>query len=345
MRFPFNLRFVAACASLAPFCALLLPGCGGGSGGGPSAPRPTPIPGTTPTPRPTATPTPRTVFFDDFSGSSLNGGNWGTYTANQELQRTRFGRTPQLLDESGTSFARLAIDTYNPNSPGTFHGTEIFTRNRFERGNGLEIEARLRGPITQPGIVFAFFTIYDRYDGAVNINNYRKTEIDFEFLTAEQEQFSPAGQRRRLYLNIWDDWNEPRDGFDGDDVETPSRRRDDKTYGLSTQNDFDWGNWNTYTIRWFPDRTEFLLNGVVQRTEREVLPDEAMSVHFNIWSGIPAFAQAYSPNFAAVTNAAQNRSFAFDVDFVRVRELGASGTRARSFLRYEIPPGPSQRNR
>ncbi len=331
---PFNLRFAAALVALPALIASssLLSGCGGGggssSGGG----------GGTPT----------LPFNDEFNGASLNLSDWGVYGSSQELQRTRFGTTPQLLTENGTNFARLTLDTYNPNASNRFRGTEIYTKNRFPLGNGLEIEARLRGPINQPGIVFAFFTIYDRYNGngAPTPGNYSKSEIDYEFLTAEQEQFSPAGQSRRLYLNIWDDWNEVRDGYDGDDVETPSRIHDDKTYGLSTfGSNFSWKGWNTYKIRWYPNRTEYYLNDVLQRTETQVLPNEDMSVHFNIWSGDSSFDQAYSEGFNP-TNEANNRTFNVDVDYLRVRSLSGAAAKSSPLQRYEIPAGAkSLRNR
>lgn len=285
------------------------------------------------------------LLFDDFSGGALDANRWGSYIEEQQLQRTYFGFTPQLLSENGTSFARLRFDTFNSRFPGFFKGTEIFTKQRFARGEGLEIEARLRGPDLPPGIILAFFGIFDRFNGTPSDATYSKSEIDFEFLSAEQEQFSPPGQRRRLYLNIWDDWN-LRDGFDGDDVETPSRLRDDKTYQLASDPNFDWANWNTYTIRWLPDRTEFLVNGNIERIEREVKPDEDLSVHFNMWTGIPDFAQAYSASLQAARSESDNRSYFYDVDFVRVRSLGPNVARVAAKIETPLAPGlKSYRNR
>jgi hypothetical protein len=304
----------------------LLAGCGGGGGGGSSGPS---------TPTPTTPPVTGQLFFDDFNASSLNADSWGVYSSSQSLQRTRFGFTPELLNEGGTSFARMRLDSYNPQFPGQFKGTEIFTRQRFARGEGLEFSARLRGPNLPPGIIFAFFSIYDRFNGTPSDATYSKSEIDYEFLTAEQEQFSPAGQRKRLYLNIWDDWN-LRDGFDGDDINTTFSTKTDKTYQLASDRNFDWANWNTYTIRWFPDRTEYILNGVLERTETEVKPDEDMSIHFNMWTGTPDFNQAYSASLQPATSAGANRSYYFDVDNMRVRRLG-SAIKAQSNAVQEQP--------
>lgn len=317
----------------------LLAGCGGG-GGGSGGPSPTPVP-TTP-------PVAGQLLFDTFNGGSLNRSLWGTYDSSQFLQRTRFGFEPVLMNENGTTFARMRLDSYNPQFPGTFKGTEIYSRQRFARGQGLEIESRLRGPNLPPGIVYAFFTLYDRYNGAPNDANYLKTEIDYEFLTAEQEQFSPAGQRRRLYLNIWDDWN-LRYGYDDDSSAASSAANNNKTYRVSVDPNYNAANWNTYTIRWLPDRTEYLVNGRIERTERVIKPDEDMSVHLNMWTGFPDFNQAYSASLQPANSSGSNRSNYFDIDYVRVQQLGTNAAlKANATPKLEQPLAPglkSYRNR
>lgn len=282
--------------------ALALAGCGGG---GSSSPKPDGN---------------GNLLFDDFSAASLDSGRWGVYSASQELQRTRFGTTPQLLKEGNTSFARLSLDTYNPDSVGQFKGTEIDSRDRFARNNGIEFEARLRAPGLPPGIVFAFFGIYDRFTGTPSNETYLKDEVDFEFLTAQQEQFTPTGNRNRLYLNIWDDWN-VKYGYDQDNIDTTTSTHTDKTYAVASNAGYDYANWNTYTFRIYPDRTEYYLNGHLERTEREVKPDDALSVHFNIWTSRPDFVQAYSDSLQPSSTAAGNKTYVFDVDYVRVRQL------------------------
>jgi beta-glucanase (GH16 family) len=310
----------------------LMAGCGGGGGGGSSSPNPTP---TTP-------PTTGQVFYDDFSGSSLDGARWGIYDSSQQLQRTRFGFTPEIKREEGITFARLRLDSFNPQYRGQFKGTEMFTRQRFSRGQGLEFTARLRGPNLPPGIIFAFFSIYDRFNGTPSDATYSKTEIDFEFLTAEQEQFNPRGQRKRLYLNLWNDWN-IRNGYDGNDVDDTNPVTD-KTYRVANHPGFDWANWHTYTVQWFPDRTIFYVDGTVERIEREVRPDEDMSIHLNMWTGNPDFNQAYS---ASLQPTSTSQPHYMDVDFVNVKRIGA-GVTAQSAPAVEqpLPAGvKSYRNR
>lgn len=138
--------------------------------------------------------------------------------------------------------------------------------------------------------MFAFFLLADRYEGPVAPENYRKSEIDFEFLTAQTEQFSPA-RRNRLYFNIWNDWNQGLYGHDPGFEDSPTRLHDDKTYEPSVDTNFDYANWNLYQIRWLPDRTEFYVNNRLERVEREVLPDEALAVHFNFGLRAPIFAR------------------------------------------------------
>ena len=336
-------------------CALALAGCGGG-GSGPSAPpRPTatpapnptpgatpnPTPGATPNPTPGATPTPtqppitpgggNQLLFDDFNSGTLNSSVWSRYVYPQQLQRTGWGNNSINMSEGGTSFTRLTLDSYNPDAPGTlFRGTEIFTKNSYSVGNGLEAEARLRAPGLPSGVLFAFFLIRNRYVGSVTPANYRKDEIDFEGLTRQQDQF---GGRNRLYTNAWNNWNEALYGFDGDSANNGlERKNDDLVYQPSVDPNFDYANWNNYKIRWFPDRTEFYVNDKLERTETEVKPDQAMELHFNFWTPTGDFQQAFSGNLpgpVASPNNADRRVYQFDVDYVRVRALGTGAASAR----------------
>ncbi len=313
--------------------ALALSGCGGGSG--PSAP-PTP----TNTPTPGATPTPTNpgggsqLLFDDFSSSKINSGVWSFYDQYQPLQRTRFGNNGINLNEGGVSFTRLTLDSYNPTPQfkgNFFRGTEITSKQSFMVGNGIEAEARLRAPGLPPGIVFAFFMINNRYIGAQTPANYRKDEMDFEFLTKQQDDF---GNRNQVYTNVWNNWNEGLYGYDGDSSNntTPDRDHDDLVYGPSVDPNYDYANWNTYKIRWYPDRTEFYVNDNLERTESEVKPDQALSIDFNIWTPTPDFQQAFSGSLPGPVSNADNpdrKIYNFDVDYVRVKALTSGANSAR----------------
>jgi len=93
------------------------------------------------------------VFRDDFAGSSLDTSNWNIGT--WQLGRTRLNFTPQVT----AGMVRLRHDTYNPANPGgSFRGSEIWSDRRFDRGGGLEFEARVRTPVLPSGLVTSFFT-------------------------------------------------------------------------------------------------------------------------------------------------------------------------------------------
>ena len=319
--------------------AATLAGCGGGSSGpsAPTSPTATPAPtSTSPTPTPTATPTNPSggtqLLFDDFTSGTLSSSVWGNYTEGQQLQRTFFGNRSANLNENGVSFTRLTLDSYNASKPGQFfRGTEIYSKTSYTVGNGLEAEARLRAPNLPAGMIFAFFLISDRYVGTPSPATYRKDEIDFEGITAQQEQF---GGRNRLYTNIWNDWNEQLYGFDGNSAgeDTPNRDHDDLVYAPSVDPNYDYANWNTYKIRWYPDRTEYYVNNNLERVERQVKPNQALSLHFNFWTPTADFGQAFSNNLPGPVSTASNpdrRTYGFDVDYVRVRALTAGAGSAR----------------
>ncbi len=333
-----SLRALALTAALlGP--SFYLTGCGGGSGGsnGPSMPT-SPVPTARPTGAPTPTPVPTNpagggqLLFDDFSSPSLSTANWDNLNEFQPLQRTRFGTRPANLNEGGTSFTRLTLDSYNP-TPGqsgqTFRGTEILSKQFFNVGSGLQAEARLRAPGLPSGLIFAFFLINDRFTGNPPApSNQRKDEIDFEGITAQQDNF---GSRNRLYTNVWNDWNEGLYGFDGNTApeDTPNRNNDDLVYQPSVDPNYDYANWNVYRIRWYPDRTEFYVNGRLERIEREVKPDQAMQVRFNFWTPTPDFVPAYSGNLpgpVSTPDDADRRIYQFDVDYVRVTSLGGANS-------------------
>src|SRR4051812_12716085 len=83
---------------------------------------------------------PRSVlFFDDFTGSTLNSSNWGVGT--WQLGRSQLGNTPTVAG----GIASLRMDTYNPANTTLLRGTEIDSRQLFSPGtSGIDIEARVR---------------------------------------------------------------------------------------------------------------------------------------------------------------------------------------------------------
>ena len=83
----------------------------------------------------------QTLFYDDFNGTSLDLTKWEALTgAGSFLGRTQMRPTPPTLFNG---VVRLRLDTYNPSAitPGdSFFGTDILTRQIFDRSKGLILE-------------------------------------------------------------------------------------------------------------------------------------------------------------------------------------------------------------
>ena len=241
------------------------------------------------------------IFSDDFSGAP-NPALWSSKTTAFGIQATQFGNTPQPgRDTDGTSFVSLPIHSFNPNNPGTrFLGTELMSREKWNLGTGLEFEARLRMKSLPPGLVLGFFT-YGNYGEWTS--TYQKTEIDYEFLTKQGSN--------KIWLNIWDDWNPERRTPDAGALFSPP--------GLNWNN----GAWQNYRIRWYPDRTEWIINGQLVHTNRTIRPGAPMGVWFNIWAPTSSWGTAFDAAMVPVATASANRTFSYDLDFVRVRPIPA----------------------
>lgn len=230
------------------------------------------------------------LFFDDFSGSSLDMNLWklpdpgpGSFLGRTQL---RLSEVPQLVN----GVARLRLDTYNGGS--SFLGSEIMTRQIFERGGGLAFEARTRLVDPPPGLVGSVFTY--QYNAPV------RDEIDVELLSNEVQ----AGTQRVL-TNAFNDA-----GFD-----SPGAWAFVSVPGL------DLRQFNTYRVEWYPDAICWYVNGVLVRTERGVVPDSPTNVRLNFWAPASDFAAAYSAALQPARWPWQNQTFYYEADYVRVESL------------------------
>jgi hypothetical protein len=255
------------------------------------------------------------LFEDNFNAPSAVPGStpppvdqtrWNVYNNGFFIHRTQFGLVPTLGSESTTTFARLGLNTHNPDPTyGSSHvrGAEMFSKVRFPVGNGgVEYEARVRSTNLAPGVVGAFYTFGDK---GTFPDTYLWDEIDYEFLGNY-----PASQ---LWLNVWDDYSPVRSGLN--EASQPF------VSGLNRL------NWNVYKIRAYPYVTQWLVNDVLVRESYSITPTDSMSVRFNIWAPDSSWAAAYSSAIAPAP-AASNASYFFDIDYVRVRALppGSIGT-------------------
>jgi beta-glucanase (GH16 family) len=240
------------------------------------------------------------LLRDDFNGSSLNSSNWGIGT--WWLGRTQLGNTPQITG----GLARLKLDTYNPTTPGTFRGSEIWSNTQFARGtNGLELEARVRVNTVPNGLVTSFFT----YAARLNFNPPLADEIDFEHVS-NTHNAAPAGSKPIL-LTTWNDFR-----TDGSNFWDPNVHNSTSVVvpGL------DLAQFNTYRIRWLANRVEWYVNGQLLRTATQAVSTDPMNVRLNFWAPASDWPAAHSASLVPVTSAAANTSYLYDVDFVAVRE-------------------------
>ncbi len=236
----------------------------------------------------------QTIFEDNFN--SINTNVWDVHDSSWFIQRTRFGKMPSILTESGTTFARFGLDTYNPAYPGIQTlGTELWSKQSFRMGSGVEFEARVRGTNIPRGAVYAFFTYKQRDFGSDD----DQEEIDFEFIG---NFINSPPDAEKVWLNIWNGRVDDRPNQPG-------------VLGLRQT------EWNTFTMRWTNAKVEWLVNNVVVRTETEVMPDDFMNLCFNIWAPDSSWNTSFDASLQPTANPANNQNYYFDVDYVRVRTI------------------------
>jgi beta-glucanase (GH16 family) len=241
-----------------------------------------------------------TLFFDDFNGTSLDESVWrlptgvGTYFGRTQIKPPTYAGQDLRPIVAGGSVT-LSLDTYNASAltPGdSFWGHEIQTLQTFLPGTqGVSVETRMRFLDTPPGgLVGGFFTW--GFDGAI------RDEIIVELLTNDLD-----GDRflTNLYNNA--DFSGPGDS------------------AFATIPGYDMTNWNTYEIRWLPDRIQWFLNGMQVREVIATVAGHPSEVRLNIWAPNAFFSDAYNAALQPVSSAAENQQYELEIDFVRVSEV------------------------
>jgi hypothetical protein len=233
------------------------------------------------------------LFSDNFDGTRLDTTKWALPRGKGSfLGRTQL-RPPGQEPRVANGVVRLRLDTYNPSAitPGdSFFGTEIMTQRLFARGAGLAFEARSRLVRPLPcGLVASVFTY--RTDGRV------RDEITFELLTNDL-----VAGRRRVLTNVFDD----------DDFSQRGKPVFVHPAG------YDMTRFNIYKIVWKPDRVQWFVNGVLQRTERREVPEQRMNLRLNFWAPDAHFAPAYCRELQPARRRAANETYHYEVDYVRV---------------------------
>lgn len=250
------------------------------------------------------------LLFDDFNNAVLDTAKWeeGQWT----LGRTVFGNPVTFGAESGTSFMSLPLSTYAPSNPGnTLFGSNVYTKQVFARDAGLELEARVRAKALPQGVVTSAF-LYNS-----DTQNGGEDEIDVEILTQQPS--------KRFLATSWDSWVSGTHGYN------------DQIHHSGTMIDrdgYDFRQWNTYTIRWYPNRVEWYLNNQLVRTVNAPVPDASLQVHMNVWAAGKEWEDAYNAALQPTADSSAGMNYQYDVDYIKVSRLGASGQPSE-------PPAPT----
>jgi beta-glucanase (GH16 family) len=219
-----------------------------------------------------------TLLDETFAGNPVNPKNWeiptfrgqgdGTFIGRTQFRVTQNSGLPKT-DEHG---AVIPIETFNPAEP-SFLGTEMFSRQEFAVGKGLDITVRAKmNSAAHPGIVGGIF-LYALRPGSNTLHD----EIDFELLTNR-----PNEVQTNIYAN--------EELGPGHVVFVP----------FSTGSMADY---HDYGIRWTAKEVSWLIDGKVVRTTTEHVPTEPMKFHFNIWAPDRYWPDAHSAAIQPVTSA------------------------------------------
>jgi len=246
------------------------------------------------------------LLYDNFSGPQLDTGSWGL--ANWNIgDKTQFGNTPQFATDTydGADYISLPLDTYNPANPGTLVlGTEIYSLQNFDLGEGVEYVARARLASETAGLVAAFFT----YNQKRRRGQWLSDEIDFEVLSKQATD--------GVLVTSWNDWGAPGSTYEdgvhhlGAFLQVPG---------------YDWRDWNIYTIRWLPDHVEWWVNDELVHSQDSPVPDLAQPVRASLWAGGSTWPDAYDAAIAPVADPARNVRHEWQVDYIMVNRLGTGG--------------------
>lgn len=266
----------------------------------------------------------------DENFGTINYQEWFFYNSEGIFGRTRMGNVAfQQTDPDNTTYARLPLDKWHngidkygvPYGGRFFKGVEMVSFKRFGLDTGpKEFTARIRLTTVRTGAVAAIYPYSD-----TGSPSYINDEIDYEFLG--QQLFSPTPSNN-LWLNLHNN---------GTDLEDVGRNPRTQVNGI------DWRQWQIYRIRWYSDRVEWYINGVLKKTESITTASSAftdglspsgvqqpLQIHFNHWVPDSTFPDAYYSGFTYANSAAENVRYFFDVDWVRVvtinRSLAATGT-------------------
>ena len=234
-----------------------------------------------------------TPFFEDFNGVAVDESIWAYPTGDASFN----GRTQMRLGYPSVSngLLHLQFDTYNPsaNPPGnSFYGSEIVLRRTLKRGTGLITEIRARMVTPVKGLVGGAF-LYQYFPKTQN-----HSEIDFELLSNRLNQ---------VQTNIY--------------AKEPLGVGHPEFKGIPQ---FDMTQFNTYRVEWLPNRVRWFVNDQLVRENSSVVPSEALNLHLNFYAPECNWAIACDADLHPAYSPENNRTYVFDIDWVRIKFYASS---------------------
>lgn len=235
----------------------------------------------------------KTIFNDDFNGSSINNSLWyiptwkgptdGTYVGRTQFRCSQNAKLPAVVNGN----AVINLETYNPTGF-SLYGTDLISKKIFNRGAGLifTIKAKMQAPMVG-GIVGGIFT----YE---NLPSGRHDEIDFELVTNQLDY---------VHNNVYS--NQPLG------VGTP-----DSSKVIAPITDY-----HTYVIKWLPTSVEWYVDGQLVRKSTKLVPANGMHLHLNMWAPAAEWKSAYNAGLQPTNSAANNKIFSMLVESVKVDSL------------------------
>jgi beta-glucanase (GH16 family) len=240
---------------------------------------------------------PTVLFQDDFGGTNLNSHFWHIPQFDPSGS-TFVGRTQFAVSQNASpprvshGAVHLTLDTFNPTGF-SFYGTELISDSTFKIKTGLDIKirAKLNSPIPG-GIVGGLFLyklksagLHDEIDAELLSNQLTKTNHLQTNIYANQ----PLGAGSPLFVSL------PRGG---------------------TLTDY-----HTYQLTCYPNKVTWRIDGVLVRTEKQLLPTGPFHLYLNLWAPAQDWADAFSPSINPTAQKSSNQRFSMDIDSVLVRSL------------------------
>jgi hypothetical protein len=258
------------------------------------------------------------IFQDDFSVAGQLGNSWDYNHWSQNNNPSYLGQTQmrQNLPDAENGMARIKMDTFNPppGGPDSYYGSEAITKQAWDVGaGGLGFEGKFRFEGAQGGMISGFFTYEQFPTGAVREPH---DEIDFEIITTQMQKISTNVFKHQV-------------------TGTPHSYAVDGGLGID----------HVYRFEWLPSVVRWFVDGTLIREEVANVPTRPQQLHLNLWGapqaggpnggpwlsnpGDPGGPPITDPTLLIAPTVAQNKSYFFNVDYVKVErlatQLGDSG--------------------